>query len=346
VQVLVVDDSVVQRTALMALLNADPELTVVGWATTGAEAVRATALLKPDVIAMDLRMPDMDGLEATRQILRETPTPIVLVTAEAASVSDDDQRLMFEALAAGVLAVLTRPNAGPAGQRALLELRRTLKNMARVKVVRRWADDRLHPPAASTSATPAAAPGSTPQVVAIGASTGGPPVLRTILVGLPDGFGPPVLVVQHIADDFAVSLVDWLRPQCALPIQIAGEGQVLNQPGIWVAPPGRHMGVRGRTVALVDGPPISLHRPSATHLFQSVAREYGRAAIGVLLTGMGDDGAVGLRDLKRAGATTIAQDEATSVVFGMPAAAISLGVVDHVLPPPAIAPILLQRCRP
>jgi two-component system chemotaxis response regulator CheB len=183
------------------------------------------------------------------------------------------------------------------------------------------------------------------EVVAIGASTGGPAVLRTILVGLPEGFEPPVLIVQHIADDFATGLVDWLRPQCALPIRIATDGESLHRPGIWVAPPGRHMGVWGRAVALVDGPPISLHRPSATYLFQCVAREYGRAAIGVLLTGMGEDGADGLRDLKNAGATTIAQDEETSAVFGMPAAAIRLGVVDHVLPPPAIAPILLERCR-
>jgi two-component system chemotaxis response regulator CheB len=164
-------------------------------------------------------------------------------------------------------------------------------------------------------------------------------------MGLPEGFEPPVLIVQHIVADFAVSLVEWLRPQCALPIQIAVDGTGLNRPGIWVAPPGRHMGVRGRAVALVDGPPISLHRPSATHLFRSVAREYGRAAVGVLLTGMGDDGAIGLRDLKAAGATTIAQDEATSVVFGMPSAAIRLGVVEHIVPPSAIAPILLRRSR-
>jgi two-component system chemotaxis response regulator CheB len=183
------------------------------------------------------------------------------------------------------------------------------------------------------------------EVVAIGASTGGPQVLRDILVDLPSDFSPPVLVVQHIAVGFDASLVDWLGHQCGLPVHIAADGQALNRPGVWVAPPGRHMGVTGRALALVDGQPISLHKPSATYLFQSVAREYRGAAIGVLLTGMGDDGAVGLRDLKRAGGTTIAQDEATSVVFGMPAAAIKLGVVDFVVPPPQIAPILVQRSR-
>jgi two-component system, chemotaxis family, protein-glutamate methylesterase/glutaminase len=330
---------------LVALINADLELTVVGWAANGADAVRETALLKPDVIAMDLRMPGMDGLEATRQILRETPTPIVLVTSVSANAAGVGQPLAFEALDAGVLAVLSKPGPGPNGHAATQELYRTLKSMAEVRVVRRWSGDRLRPTTAEFRPGAYASAGARLEVVAIGASTGGPPVLRTILDGLPQGCGPPVLIVQHIAADFAVSLVDWLRPQCALPIQIAVDGAALDRPGVWVAPPGRHMGVQGRAVALVDGPPISLHRPSATHLFQSVAREYGPAAIGVLLTGMGDDGALGLRDLKSAGATTIAQDEATSVVFGMPSAAIRLGVVDQVVAPPAIAPILLQRSR-
>jgi two-component system chemotaxis response regulator CheB len=294
---------------------------------------------------MDLRMPVMDGLEATRRILQETPTPIVLVTGGSDGAYGDEQRLAFEALEAGVLAVLRKPGLGPAGQAATHELYRTLKSMAHVKVVRRWSDDRLRPTPARTGPAPSAPPGAPLEVVAIGASTGGPPVLRTILVGLPAAFSPPVLIVQHIAEDFAHSLVDWLQPQCALPIEIGVDGQALNRPGIFFAPPGRHMGVRGRAVALVDGPPISLHRPSATHLFQSVAREYGSAAVGVLLTGMGDDGAVGLRDFKRAGGTTVAQDESTSVVFGMPSAAISLGVVDHVVPPQAIVSILLQRSR-
>lgn len=343
VRVLVVDDSVTQRNALVELLNADPELTVIGWAANGVDAVQATSGLKPDVIAMDLRMPVMDGLEATRRILRETPTPIILVTAGATSAAGE-QRLAFEALEAGVLAVISKPSAGSDQRIAGLELCRTLKNMAQVRVLRRWADDRLHPVPAGAVASLSLPVGAI-DVVAIGASTGGPQVLRNILVDLPIEFRAPVLIVQHIAVGFAAGLVDWLRPQCRLPIKVAVDGQTLDQPGIWIAPPGRHMGVTRRGLALVDGPPVSLHRPSATYLFQSIAREYGHSAIGVLLTGMGDDGAIGLRDLKRAGAITIAQDEATSVVFGMPRAAIQLGVVDHVLPPTAIASILLQRSR-
>jgi two-component system chemotaxis response regulator CheB len=340
VRVLVVDDSATQPSVLMAILNADAGLDVIGWAGSGADAVRATSMLKPDVIAMNLRTSIKDGLDATRQILRETPTPIVLVSGGGSSAAHDQQLLAFEALDAGVLAVMPKPGPGTAGQLAGQELCRTLKNMAQVPVLRRWSNERLHP--APPAVLPAAeAPGLAVEVVAIGASTGGPQVLREILIDLPRDFSPPVLVVQHIAVGFDESLVDWLGHQCSLPVKIAADGQALNRPGVWIAPPGRHMGVTGRSLALVDGQPISLHKPSATHLFQSVAREYRGAAIGVVLTGMGDDGAVGLRDLKRAGGMTIAQDEATSAIFGMPSAAIKLGVVDYVVPPPAIAPILL-----
>ena len=244
VRVLVVDDSVTQRGALVALINADAELTVIGWAANGADAARATALLKPDVIAMDLRMPVMDGLEATRQILQETPTPIVLVTGGSDGVYGDEQRLAFEALEAGVLAVLRKPGPGPAGQAATGVVSNPQEygpGQGGPPVVRRPAATDNHREWSRTVCIT----WSPLEVVAIGASTGGPPVLRTILVGLPSAFSAPVLIVQHIAEDFAVSLVDWLRPQCALPIEMGVDGQALNRPGIFVAPPGRHMGVRG-----------------------------------------------------------------------------------------------------
>ncbi len=154
-----------------------------------------------------------------------------------------------------------------------------------------------------------------------------------------------MLVVQHIAPPFAASLVDWLTPLCALPLALARAGSVLNRPGIHIAPPGQHLVVHGRTLALTDDPPVRGHRPSATILFRSVAAAYGASAVGVLLSGMGDDGAAGLYDLKNAGGTTIAQDEATSVVFGMPAVAIALGAVDHVLPPVSMAPLLISLAQ-
>jgi two-component system chemotaxis response regulator CheB len=290
---------------------------------------------------MDLHMPRMDGLEASRRIMEETPTPIVLVTS---SGSRQNQQFAFQALEAGVLAVVAKPES-PNGGPAVAELRRTIKSMAQVKVIRRWASGQRRPPTTPTTYSPPLSvkpPVCQPEVVAMGASTGGPQALREILTQLPSTFPVPVLVVQHIAPGFAAGMVDWLRPECPLPIQLATGGIRLDRPAIYVAPTGEHLVVRGRALALTHDPPVSGHRPSATVLFQSVAREYGAAAVGILLSGMGDDGAAGLRDLKRAGATTIAQDEASSVVFGMPAVAISFGVVDHVLAPRRIPPLLLR----
>ncbi|MBI4495183.1 MAG: chemotaxis-specific protein-glutamate methyltransferase CheB [Chloroflexi bacterium] len=323
---------------LVALLDADPELDVAGWATNGEQAIRATAMLKPDVITMDLQMPGLDGLEATRRIMLETPTPIVLVSSSA---TRENRQLAFEAFEAGVLAVLEKPaNVSEAEQRAQ-ELLRTVKSMARVKVIRRWAQERLRPPALPEPA--AVKPGTrSPEVVAVGASTGGPQALLEILSRLPATFSLPVLVVQHIAPGFTAGLVEWLRPHCALPIQVVRSELPADRPGIYVAPAGQHLVVRGRSLALTSAPPVSGHQPSATVLFQSVAHAYGAAAIGVLLTGMGEDGAAGLRDLKRAGGVTIAQDEESSIVFGMPAVAIGMGVVDYVLPPAAIGPLLAE----
>jgi two-component system chemotaxis response regulator CheB len=282
---------------------------------------------------MDLRMPGMDGLEATRRIMQETPTPIVIVTA---SLARNDHHLVFEALRAGALAVVAKPELGSRKTEAAEELRRTVKSMAQVRVIRRWAPDRL-----KRSLVRLPQPAARPQIVAIGASTGGPQALQEILTQIPAGFPLPILVVQHIASGFEAPLVDWLTSQCALPVQLAESGQALGRPGIYVAPHGHHLVICKRSIALMDDPPVNGHRPSATVLFQSVARAYGPRAIGVLLTGMGEDGASGMQDLKEAGGVTIAQDEASSVIFGMPAKAIGLGVVDHVLPASRIAASIL-----
>ncbi|HEY3081077.1 MAG TPA: chemotaxis-specific protein-glutamate methyltransferase CheB [Chloroflexota bacterium] len=341
IRVLVVEDSATQRGMLMAALATDPELEVAGWATNGAEAVRAAALLKPDVITMDLRMPVMDGLEATRRIMLETPTPIVMVSSHLAP---SDRQLAIEALEIGVLSIVAKPEQvrpGTPNLESIRDLLQAVKSMARVKMVRRWAPERLRPtapPVAPTRPPTAAWPAA---VVAIGASTGGPPALQQILSALPADFAPPVLVVQHIAPGFEAGLAVWLQGQCALPVELAAPGRPLDRPGIVLARSGQHLVAQGGALSLTHDPPVGGHRPSATVLFQAIAREYGPRAVGVLLTGMGEDGAAGLRDLKRRGATTIAQDEASSVVFGMPGAAIALGVADHVLPPPSIGPLLV-----
>jgi two-component system chemotaxis response regulator CheB len=355
IRVLVVEDSATQRGMLMAALATDPELEVAGWAANGAEAVRATALIKPDVITMDLRMPVMDGLEATRRIMRETPTPIVMVSSHLAP---SDRGLAVEALETGVLSIVAKPeqiSPGTPNAQSIRELVQAVKSMARVKTVRRWAPERMRTaprpaaPDAPVAPRPAAPDGlvapprpiAAPSVIAVGASTGGPQALQQVLSALPAGFPVPVLIVQHIAPGFESGLVAWLQTQCAAPVELATAGRPLDRPGIVVAGSGQHLVVVGRALALTDDPPLGGHRPSATVLFQSVARACGPGAVGVLLTGMGEDGAAGLRDLKRRGAVTIAQDEASSVVFGMPGAAIALGVVDHVAPPTAIGPLLV-----
>jgi two-component system, chemotaxis family, protein-glutamate methylesterase/glutaminase len=337
IRVLVVDDSPAQSAFLRALLEADPRLTVVGVAPNGAAAVRETARLAPHVITMDLHMPLMDGLEATRQVMAQTPTPIVLVTASA---SYRDQHLVFQAFEAGALAVVAKPSIGQTQDTLARELIRTVKSVAGFKLVRRWGPRRPSESARPTPTDAQLAARARPELVAIGASTGGPQALQEILTHLPPRFPWPVLVVQHITPGFAAGLVDWLRPQCTLPIALATDGLALRDPGIFVAPTGHHLTVRARALKLTGTPPVSGHRPSATVLFQSVAREYGASVVGVLLTGMGDDGAAGLRDIKRGGGLTVAQDEASSIVFGMPAAAIALGVVDRVLAPASIAPML------
>lgn len=361
-RVLVVDDSETQRAILAALFNAAPGLAVVGRAASGQEALRLAATLHPDVITIDLRMPGLDGIEATRRIMQETPTPVVMI---AAGISPDDRQLVSAALAAGVLAILPKPTPGPRGDAAAAELVTTVRRMADVRVIRRWSPERimtgqLRSPAAfpagalgGVAPAPLAPPAPLaafagggaalrPRLVAIGSSTGGPQALQAILPRIPATFLSPIVIVQHIASGFAASLIDWLAPQCALPFQLVTTGMRLDRPGIYLAPTGQHLVVQGQTLALTDQAAVRGHRPSATVLFNSVAVSYGARAIGILLTGMGDDGAAGLAEMKRLGGITIAQDEASSVVFGMPAAAIALGVVDHIVAPAQI-PALLAR---
>jgi two-component system chemotaxis response regulator CheB len=337
--VLIVDDSALHRAAIAGMLGDDPDLVVIGFATNGRDAIRAAARLKPDVITIDLRMPIMDGVEASKRIMEETPTPIVMVTA---SVACDSEQLALQAIEAGILTIIKKPGSVGHDLPAQRELVRTVKRMAAIKVVRHRLHDRLRTDEDATWSGVRSRTTSAPQLVAIGASTGGPQVLLEVLGMLPSDFPVPVVVVQHIAPGFVVSLIEWLRSQCALPVEVAEPGRILPRSGIVIADSNRHLTVRGGELTLTNEPPVSGHRPSATVLFQSVARQYGAAAVGILLTGMGDDGAAGLRDMKRVGATTIAQDEASSVVFGMPAVAIGLGVVDHVLPPDDIGRLLIE----
>jgi len=327
-RVLVAEDSPVARRLMVHILNGDPELEVVAEAADGREAVLLTARCRPDVILMDVVMPTMNGLEATRTIMAEMPTPIVLVSASYYP----EEGKAFDALQAGALMLLAKP-PGPQASTFAQEaeaLRMTVKLMADVKLVRR------RPPRQPGPSGPAPATAPTRprpvEVVAIAASTGGPAALATVLGALPPTTPVPILVVQHITAGFHRGLVDWLGRVSPLEVCLAGNGQPLRPGQVLIAPANAHLGVgaRGRT-SLSSEPPIGGHRPSATYLFRSVAQRYGAAAVGVILTGMGDDGVAGLRTMKEAGALVIAQDEATSVVYGMPREAAVLGLVDKVI---------------
>lgn len=340
IRVLVVEDSAVVREFLVAVLEADPDIHVAGTARDGEEAIEAVPRLRPDAITMDIHMPRMDGLEATRRIMETCPTPIVIVSG-----STDWREVVtsFDAIEAGALAVLRRPPGPghPDCAPAVAELVQTVKLMAEVKVVRRWP----RPPAAHPRA-PAmglAAESSKIGIVAIGASTGGPPVLHGILAALPRDFPAPVAIVQHMATGFIGGFAEWLAQTSPMPVHLAANGQSLLPGHIYIAPDGHQMTVaRGGRVALTDGAPEHGLRPSASCLFRSIAEIYGGEAIAGLLTGMGRDGAEELKLLKDRGAITFVQDKESSVVHGMAGEAIRLDAAMLVLPAERIAPALVN----
>jgi two-component system, chemotaxis family, protein-glutamate methylesterase/glutaminase len=334
VRVLVVDDSPVARRLLVSVLSRDGGLEVVGEATNGAEALRLAERLRPDVITMDVQMPGVDGLQATRRIMERHPAPIVVVSG---GHDPADLAHSVRALEAGALAALRKPvgpgDPGFAAEAA--DLVRTVKLMAEVRVFRRrpaaTPAGRRHPAGSGNGARPA--PRLAAELVAVGASTGGPAALAAILRALPIPLPVPLLVVQHITPGFDAALASWLEETTPPRVRLAADGQPLSPGEVLIAPADAHLGLSGTgQVELRSGPPLGGHRPSASHLFSSVARVVGRPAVGVILTGMGRDGATGLVELRRAGGLVLAQDEASCVVPGMPAAAVAAGAVDEVVP--------------
>ncbi len=334
IRALIAEDSQTTRELLVAILGADPELQVVGEAKDGIEAVEMTRRLRPDVVTMDIRMPRMDGFEATRQIMAQIPTPIVVVSA---SVDAREVQVSMDALRLGALTVLAKP-PGPESPRFDEHARRfadTIKAMSQVKVVRRWAH--TEPPAPARPQ--ALRQGGRVQVVAIGASTGGPAALARILSDIPGDLAVPVLVVQHIARGFTQGLASWLNASSALRVKVGEQGEALAPRTVYLAPDGRHMGVSAdrALIRITDAAPVGGFRPSATLLFQSVAQAFGASTLALILTGMGEDGVAGLTSVRQAGGKIVAQDEASSVVFGMPGAAVAAGLADLTLPLQVIA---------
>lgn len=337
IRVLVVEDSKTVQKALVAAFDADPELQVVGTAESGEEAVEAAATLRPDLITMDVNLTGMDGFEATRTIMSTCPVPIVIVTGK---MDPRDSATLFRVMEAGALIVLSKPDpfGSPGYQDSIANLIHHIKLMSEIKVVRRVF------PAAGTFHRPrpvATRPTIEIKVVAIGASTGGPPLLRQILSGLPRDFSAAVLVVQHMAVGFTENFVHWLNQSSKLPVRLAMQGQPISPGEVYVAPDGCHMEVssNGR-ISLTQAPPENGVRPSVSVLFRSVARSYGQHAAGVILSGMGKDGAMELKALRGRGGICIAQDKESSMVFGMPGEAIQLDAAQHILPPEGIIQLL------
>jgi two-component system, chemotaxis family, protein-glutamate methylesterase/glutaminase len=342
IKVLITEDSPVVRGYLKYILGSDPDIQVVGTAQDGEEAVRMVEIHKPDVVTMDIHMPKMDGFEATRKIMESNPVPIVIVSA---SWNPEEVDKTFRTMEAGAVAALEKPRGmgHPNSESSVKELVQTVKLMSEVKVVRRWSKYKSGKPAVPETVKTAEVEEPVTirldaQLLAIGASTGGPMVLQTILANLPKDFPVPVVIVQHIALGFLAGLRDWLGRGSAMPVHIAEDKQQLNPGHVYLAPDGFQMGVdRYRKVALRKDVLNYTLCPSVSYMFRSVAESFGNKAVCVLLTGMGKDGSEEMKLIRDKGAVTIAQDQDSSVVHGMPGEAIKLDGATYVLSPEKIA---------
>jgi two-component system chemotaxis response regulator CheB len=346
IRVVLAEDSDTCRALLTEVLESDSQLRIVGQAHDGEAALTLTEQLRPDVVVMDAYMPVMDGFAATRNIMLRCPTPIVIVSA---SMNVAHVAASMRALAAGALTLLPKPvSPAAAGFDELAQqFVRTVRAMADVKVVRRF----HHGPAPGRA--PLVAP-VVPQpdgrarlrVIGIGASTGGPAALQRVLSDIPAEVPVPIVIVQHIARGFVEGLAGWLDAVTPLNVRVAAHGDLLQPGTVYLAPDDHQLWITRRgTVDLSRRAAVGGFLPSATVLFASLAESYGPGALGVIMTGMGQDGVEGLRALRATGAMVLAQDEDTSVVFGMPAAAIAAGLVDMVLPLPLIGTRLFHLAR-
>lgn len=341
VKVLIVEDSPVVQRLLEHVIDGDPRLQVVGIAADATEAMRMIQLLAPDIVTMDIRLPHMNGFEATRWIMREHPLPIVVV---ASNVDDRALDISMNALRAGALSVVAKPpGLSHADYQTMAErLRTQLVIMSEVKVVRQHGMHNTVPPLPPPPPPRAAHR----QLVAMVASTGGPGALSRIFGALPADFPVPVVVVQHMGAAFIAGFAHWLGSVSALPVSLVQDHDRLKPGHVHVAPGDAHMVVADGVVLLDHGALVQGQRPSGDVLFDSVALAYGNRAIGVLLTGMGEDGARGLETLCKAGAHTIAEAQSTAVIWGMPGAAVARAAAVEQLPLDVIALRLCQLTTP
>jgi two-component system chemotaxis response regulator CheB len=344
IRVLVVEDSLTVRRRLCDVLATDPALEVVGEAEDGKQAIEMCHALRPDVVTMDMMLPVMSGLGATEYIMAYCPTPILIVSS---STNRGELFKTYEALAAGAVDVLAKPQGAEADGVWERRFIATVKLVSRIRVVTHlrarlgalgqpWIESR------PTARPMRSLRRTSYEIVAIGASTGGPAAILEILRALPSPFPLPVLFVLHISEPFAAAFAEWLDGQTGIPVAYAQDGDVVSAKAgrVTMAPPESHLVLRNGRLRLTQDPARHSCRPSVDILFESAAREYGPSAIACLLTGMGRDGAAGLLEVRRAGGLTIAQDERTSVVYGMPREAAILGGVERELPLTQIGPAL------
>lgn len=331
IKVLIVEDSPTAAELLTFIINSDPALKVIGWVDNGERALNFIKWETPDVITMDILMPKMDGFETTRRIMQTTPIPIIIVSA---NFKREDVNKSFQAITAGALDILEKPRGpdDPHFANMAKAILTAIKTVAGAKLITRRFSAPL-PPIPTVAATHSLPDISQPiEAIAIGSSLGGPQALSTIFSQLSAAFPVPIFVVQHISHGFTQGFADWLKEGSRLKVKIP-QNQEQSQPNhIYIAPDNCHLEIlKGGRIYLSNEPPDNGLRPSVGHLFRSMAKAYGSSGMGIILTGMGRDGVEDLLLMKKAGALTIAQDQESSLMFGMPKEAISIGAAKHVL---------------
>ncbi|MEO6786984.1 MAG: chemotaxis-specific protein-glutamate methyltransferase CheB [Chthoniobacteraceae bacterium] len=337
IDVMVVEDSTVASDLLVHILSSDPAFRTITCARSGEEAIALMAEKKPHVMTMDIVMPKMDGYETTRRLMETHPLPIVIVSS---AYNPGDVAQTLRTMEAGAVAAVEKPPGvhHPTYAVRAKKLIETVKAMAEVRVVRRWPKKRPEPLPADF---PAVKPAGEIKLIAIGASTGGPVVLQTILSRLPKPPPVPVVIVQHISAGFVQGLADWLGATSGIPVKVATDGEMLHPGRVYIAPDDCQMKVeKSGRIACVSAEAENGLKPSVSYFFRSVATNYGASAAGVLLTGMGRDGATELKQIRDTGAVTFAQDQESSIVFGMPGEAVKCGAAMYVMSPEAIGDAL------
>ena len=340
INVLIVDDSLIAVHFLSGILTSDPEINIIGSALNGEDAVSMIRTLKPDVVTMDITMPGIDGFETTRRIMETNPVPIIIVSS---SYRAENVNLSIRAMEAGALAIIAKPAGikNPDYEKDKDEFNKIVRQMSEIKVpVKKTAGSLKNYEKVDIPVN------GIIDIIAIGASTGGPQALQKFLKSLNGEIKQPMLIVQHMASGFTAGFAEWLASTCSLNVRIPENGEKISGDTVYVAPDGLHMGVgQEEKILLSDSALIKNLRPAVSFMFRTVAELYGPRAIGVLLTGMGRDGADELRLMRDRGAVTFAQDEASSIVFGMPGEAIKMGGAVFILPPEEIANKIIDMLR-